>query len=136
MMPPLPTPRRFDKSSLRAWLLLLLRSQPGHGYDVIAALRIRGLPDPGGPALYRLLNELEDAGLVRSDWQSSAQGPERRVYRVTAKGTRQLRRDAEGMAAMQVDLAAFAGEYDMLSARLAKRRGIGRRARSMHEPTP
>ena len=49
---------------------------------------------------------------MRSDWQSSAQGPERRVYRVTAKGTRQLRRDAEGMAAMQADLAAFAGEYD------------------------
>ncbi len=121
-MPPLPTPRRLDKASLRAWTLLLLRTQPGHGYDVSAALARRGLPEPDRAALYRLLRALEDDGLLRSTWHPGQVGPDRRVYRVTTKGTRQLRRDAEAMAAIRGDLGTFIGEYDVLSDRLAKRR--------------
>ncbi len=104
-------------------MLLILRAQPGHGYDVIAALRERGLPRADGGVVYRLLRELEDGGFLRSDWQASSSGPDRRVYRVTAKGTRQLRRDADAMAAIRADLDSFAAEYAVVSARLGKRRG-------------
>ncbi len=124
-MPPLSSPRRLDKASLRAWTLLLLRMQPGHGYDVSAALGRRGLPEPDRAGLYRLLHALEEEGLVRSSWQPSEDGPERRVYRVTGKGTRQLRRDAAAMLSVRGDVTTFVAEYEVLSSRLARRRRRG-----------
>ncbi len=87
-----------------------------------AGLRGRGLPEPDGPALYRLLRELEADGLLRSDWYPSDEGPARRVYRVTGKGTRQLRRDAEAMAAIHADLTVFMAEWQLLSGRITRRR--------------
>lgn len=104
-------------------MLLVLRDRPGHGYDVGERLRALDLPAADGPALYRLLNELEAGGFVRSSWAPSDSGPSRRVYRVTGKGTRQLRRDAEQLSDLSADLRRFAREYRTLSARIGRRRG-------------
>lgn len=118
----LPTPRRLDRTLLRPWVLLLLRDRPGHGYDLIERLRSLDLPDADGPALYRLLKELEDGGLVRSSWAPSGTGPSRRVYRVTGKGTRQLHRDAEDLRTLSADLRRFARGYRALRTRITRRR--------------
>ena len=54
-------PRNF----LRPCLLLLLREQPAHGYELLERLRTFGFArDPGG--LYRALRGLEQDGFVRS----------------------------------------------------------------------
>lgn len=119
---PIATPARTQRSLLRPWVLLLLRTRPRHAYELMADLRELGVPQPDPGTLYRLLNDLHEAGLVRSAWEPSRAGPDRRVYRVTAGGTRQLRRDAQALDELAADLRRFAAEWRTLDARLAKRR--------------
>ncbi len=40
--------------------------------------------------LYRALRELEEAGLVTSDWSEESLGPQRRIYTLTAAGQNAL----------------------------------------------
>lgn len=72
-------------------LLLLLREQPAHGYELLDAL---GELLPGERVdmgnLYRALRALEEDGLVSSEWDAAAQGPAKRVYSLTGEGARVL----------------------------------------------
>src|SRR5919198_1277095 len=85
-------PRNF----LRPCLLLLLREQPAHGYELLERLRPLGFTrdDPGG--LYRALRALERDGLVASEWEVSDLGPDRRTYQLTREGMEELHRRGEG----------------------------------------
>ena len=69
----------LPKNFLRPCLLLLLREQAAHGYQLLDRLRAFGFEgsDPGG--LYRALRKLEGEGLVQSAWQPSGAGPDRRI---------------------------------------------------------
>jgi len=89
-----PLPRNF----LRPCILLLLREAPAHGYDLLERLRAFGFTgsDPGG--LYRALRALEEEGLVRSAWESSDSGPDRRIYEITRAGMEDLRERAVALA--------------------------------------
>lgn len=86
------TPRELEeigglpKNFVRACLLLLVREQPSHGYDLLERLDALGFkrPDPGG--LYRALRAMEQEGLMRSRWETSAVGPARRSYELTEDG--------------------------------------------------
>ena len=104
-MPALP------KNFLRPCLLLLLREQPAHGYELLERLRFFGFrgADPGG--LYRTLRKLEDEGLVRSAWQQSDAGPQRRIYELTRPGMEDLHRRAKGLAEASRTLEAFLSRY-------------------------
>lgn len=75
-------PRNF----LQPLLLLLLREQADHGYEL--ASRLRPMHDSEGDAggIYRALRGLERNGLVRSEWQPSESGPARRIYHITPDG--------------------------------------------------
>lgn len=117
-----PPVRRLDRALLRPWVLLLLRTQPAHGYAVAQRLVELGLPRPDGPSLYRLLKDLEKDGLLHSKAAPPSGGPQRQVYRVTAKGTRQLRRDAEAIKTLASDLRCFAREYEALRRQLDRAR--------------
>ena len=101
----------LPKSFLRPCLLLLLREQPAHGYDLLERLRRLGFvrDDPGG--LYRALRSLERDGLVRSGWTSSATGPDRRMYELTRPGMQQLHRFAKSLAATRESLDVFLSRY-------------------------
>lgn len=79
-------PRNF----LRACVLLLLREGPAHGYDLLERAQAFGFnrSDPGG--LYRTLRGLEEEGLVHSVWETSSQGPDRRIYEITRAGGESL----------------------------------------------
>jgi PadR family transcriptional regulator, regulatory protein PadR len=100
---PWPLPRNF----LRPCILLLLREEPAHGYDLLQRLRPLGFvrDDPGG--LYRALRALEQEGLVLSSWDESGSGPDRRVYRVTGGGLEELHRSARNLANVREALDAF-----------------------------
>ena len=80
-------------NSLELQLLAVLDDRPRHGYSLREELRRRsaGASDPLPGTLYPLLRRLESSGLVASDWQA---GPrrQRRVYRLTAAGSRDLDR--------------------------------------------
>lgn len=72
-------------------ILLLLREGPRHGYELLE--RLPGLSSDAGQIdmgnLYRLLRALEAEGLVRSEWRTES-SPPRRVYELTASGSRLL----------------------------------------------
>lgn len=114
-------PRKF----LRQCLLLLLREQPSHGYELLERLRAFGFPrdDPGG--LYRALRALERDGFVHSGWEPSGSGPDRRIYTLTRAGVEELHRRAKALAeareAVDVFLSRY-GEFVSLHATPAGRR--------------
>lgn len=97
----------LPKNFLRPCLLLLLHESPAHGYELRERLRPLGFnrDDPG--RLYRALRALEAAGLVRSAWQSSTGGPDRRTYQLTRSGEERLRQAAAELQAMHAILDGF-----------------------------
>ena len=112
-------PRNF----LRPCLLLLLREQPAHGYELLERLRPLGFvrDDPGG--LYRALRALERDGLVHSGWEPSAAGPDRRMYELTRAGKEELHRRAKDLATVKDTLEVFLSRYEEF---VALRRDIAR----------
>ncbi|CAN5499093.1 hypothetical protein BH20ACT19_BH20ACT19_09810 [soil metagenome] len=102
----------LPKNFLRPCLLLLLREQPAHGYELLDRLRAFGFEtsDPGG--LYRSLRKLEDEGLVHSAWEASSSGPARRIYEITRAGMEDLHRRAKALAEARGTLDGFLGRYE------------------------
>jgi len=79
------------KGHLDLLLLTALASHPAHGYALTETLRARsnGAFDLPEGTLYPALHRLEGADLVTSRW-SELNGRRRRVYQLTAKGSRVL----------------------------------------------
>ena len=75
-------PRRF----LRPLLFLgLSQADRSYGYELAEAVRGYGLSiDMAG--VYRELRSMEQKDLLSSEWEPSDNGPDRRVYMVTATG--------------------------------------------------
>ncbi len=99
-------PRRIARF-LEPCLLLLLRGDASHGYNLLEALRQFGFA-PGtvdASVVYRILREMEEAGWVSSQWDTSNPGPPRRVYTVTPDGE-------EYLAAWISDLRSTRDEID------------------------
>jgi PadR family transcriptional regulator, regulatory protein PadR len=101
----------LPKSFLRPCLLLLLREEPAHGYDLLERIQSLGFDgsDPGG--LYRALRALENGGLVRSVWEPSENGPDRRTYEITRQGMESLHLTAKAIAAGHETVASFLSRY-------------------------
>jgi poly-beta-hydroxybutyrate-responsive repressor len=104
-------PPVLPKGFLRPCLLLLLREQPSHGYELLERLRSLGFErdDPGG--LYRALRALERDGCVRSAWQASQAGPDRRIYELTRAGREELHRRSKALARAHDTLGVFLSRY-------------------------
>ncbi|KPL22364.1 MAG: hypothetical protein AMJ93_07385 [Anaerolineae bacterium SM23_84] len=68
-------------------LLLLLHQGPAHGYTLLEQLSEFGLGDLNSSVVYRALRDMEEKGWASSTWdEEQAQGPPRRVYRLTVEG--------------------------------------------------
>jgi PadR family transcriptional regulator PadR len=106
-------PRNF----LRPCILLLLREESAHGYDLLERLRPLGFmrDDPG--RLYRALRALEDDKLVRSAWEPSATGPDRRIYELTKAGVEELHVASKALTVTRETLAIFLSRYEEFVAR-------------------
>jgi PadR family transcriptional regulator, regulatory protein PadR len=84
-------PRRISRF-LEPCLLLLLRGDATHGYNLLEALARFGFA-PGtldASVVYRILREMEESGWVSSEWDTSGSGAPRRVYSATAQGEEYL----------------------------------------------
>jgi PadR family transcriptional regulator, regulatory protein PadR len=123
----MPTEMSLPRGFLRPCLLLLLREQPTHGYELLERLRVFGFAgdDPGG--LYRTLRSLERDGLVASMWEPSAAGPDRRSYQLTRAGMEELHRRATELAALQATLGDFLSRYSEFVALPSRSRTEARR---------
>lgn len=102
----------LPKNFIRPCILLLLREQRAHGYDLLERLEPLGVTrdDPG--RLYRTLRALEAEGLVHSAWEPSDSGPDRRIYDLTRRGMEQLHEDAKSLAATARLLRGFLARYE------------------------
>ena len=100
-------PRNF----LQPCLLLLLREQPDHGYELAARLRPMHDGDGDAGGVYRALRGLERQGLVRSEWHTSDVGPARRTYYVTPDGVSSLESLADGLKHTHEALHVFLERY-------------------------
>jgi PadR family transcriptional regulator PadR len=101
----------------RGWiqflLLRVLYEKPTYGYQLLDELEERscGCHRLETGSIYTLLRRMEHRGLLESEWtRSETTGPERRVYKVTEKGTEALKSGLESIAkrkTMMDDLAEF-----------------------------
>ncbi len=117
----------LPKNFLRPCLLLLLREHPAHGYDLLERLRPLGFnrDDPG--RLYRALRTLESDGLVRSVWEKSSSGPDRRMYELTRQGMEVLHDSAKALMATDQILGVFLSRYSEFVALDSGKRARSRR---------
>lgn len=71
---------------LTAHLLALLKGWSAYGYELAQRLEEAGLGEINKGSIYRALRQMERSGLVSSDWDTSSDGPARRVYNMTQAG--------------------------------------------------
>ena len=77
-----PTPGEM----LTAHLLALLKGWSGYGYELAQRLEEAGLGTYNSGTIYRTLRHMEKMGLVSSLWDTSEDGPARRMYTLTGAG--------------------------------------------------
>ena len=112
-------PRNF----LRPCVLLLLREAPAHGYHLLERLQVFGFSSADPGRLYRALRALEREGLVRSGWERSPQGPDRRVYEITRPGVEELHAHARAIAHAHELTELFVSRYAEFAALRSLARG-------------
>lgn len=73
---------------IEPFVLMLIADGPIHGYSVISRLNQLGVTSDGIDVgmVYRTLREFDSQGLVRTKW-GLEEGPPRREYRLTSKGS-------------------------------------------------
>lgn len=71
---------------IQGCLLLMIMSNPSsHGYELRQLLEKLDYQEDGS-RIYRTLREMEQKGLVSSEFGPSANGPQRRNYKLTSAG--------------------------------------------------
>ena len=90
-------PKPLVTASLRPIILTLIADQSMYGYEIIQRVhtlsggQIKSTPGK----LYPLLHSLENKGLIDAFWQPSEEGPDRKYYRLTARGRAALAREKQ-----------------------------------------
>jgi len=73
-------------------ILLGLYAKPSYGYELIQNIQrfgfVEGLAPPG--MIYRHLRQMEEDGLVSSQWETVGVGPAKRIYQLTDDGKQML----------------------------------------------
>lgn len=98
-------------ASLKPFILSILSRGPSYGYEIIQ--RVHDLT--GGEVqwttgtLYPLLHGLENDGLLESFWQPADAGPDRKYYRLTAKGEQALAAEKQQWLRVHHALASLWG---------------------------
>jgi PadR family transcriptional regulator PadR len=73
-------------------ILMTLKYKPSYGYELIKDISqfgfVEGYAPPG--MIYRHLRQMEENGLVSSEWATEGTGPAKRVYQLTMEGSEVL----------------------------------------------
>jgi len=99
------------RSWMQPFLLLALEQWQSHGYELIRRLSGFGFEALDRGSVYRTLRQLEKSGLVVSGWDTSKDGPARRLYSLTDAGRDYLNVCAVSMRGYQVMLNQFFSLY-------------------------
>ncbi len=113
----------------RPAILLLLKEQGSHGYELFRRLAELGFDSRDSASLYGVLRDMESSGLITSSWDTShSGGPPRRVYAITVNGDKYLR-DSEALLVRQRDaLSAMLDRYRAVAAHKSPSRKLRRPA--------
>jgi PadR family transcriptional regulator PadR len=69
-------------------IMMALNLKPSYGYELIQEIQrfgfVEGTAPPG--MIYRHLREMEENGLVRSEWETEGSGPAKRMYQLSEEG--------------------------------------------------
>ena len=112
-------PGGLPKSFLQPCLLLLLKEEPGYGYDLVTRLKALGIDDDSA-AVYRSLRSLEERGAVYSYWNTSSTGPARRMYRLTPAGEEQLQAAVEALAETHLAIERYLCRHALAQSKCAE----------------
>lgn len=96
---------------LQPFLLLALEQWQSHGYELIRRMSTFGFEALDRGSVYRTLRQLEKDGLVVSGWDTSKDGPARRLYSLTDAGRVYLNTWAASLRGYQVMLNQFFNLY-------------------------
>ncbi len=80
------TKAQMRKGVLEYCILLVCKNEPVYAVNVISGLRDANLIVVEG-TIYPLLTRLKNDGLLSYRWEESTQGPPRKYYELTEKGT-------------------------------------------------
>lgn len=88
-------------------LLVMLREESSHGYELMERIAQFGFEQINPGTLYRALRKMEKEGLCETTWVTSNGGPPCWVYSVTDAGEEYLESWAEGCRKYQQVLDSF-----------------------------
>lgn len=90
-------------------VLRLVADRAMYGYEIIKTVneRTNGEFEWKEGTLYPCLHRLENAGWIRSDWQTASNGRRRKYYRITRRGQSLLKRKT-------VEWTSFSAAVNML----------------------
>lgn len=77
---------QYKKGLLEYIIILLLRSRPCYGYELISEMNQFTSLEIAEGTIYPLLNRLKKDGLVTSEWAEQESGIPRKYYKLTDDG--------------------------------------------------
>jgi poly-beta-hydroxybutyrate-responsive repressor len=94
-------------------ILLGLYLKPSYGYELIQSIQRFGFVEGQAPPgmIYRHLRQLEEDGLVASEWTTESPGPAKRMYHLTSEGKELLAIWVDYMDKQAGNLSAFVAHY-------------------------
>ena len=92
---------------LEAVVLLSLREWSSYGYELMGRARMFGFEAMNTGTLYRTLRRMEHDGVLESSWETSGDGPARRMYTITDSGSAHLGVWVKSLERYQQSVDAF-----------------------------
>jgi poly-beta-hydroxybutyrate-responsive repressor len=94
-------------------ILMGLYSKPSYGYELIQNIQRFGFVEGHAPPgmIYRHLRQMEEEGLVSSQWDTQGTGPAKRMYQITTDGEEILASWVDYMERQANDLMEFIKLY-------------------------
>ena len=91
-----PAKSDLPQGTLDLLILKVIALGPAHGYAIAQRLEqvSRGVVQVPEGSLYPALHRLENRGLLAADWKETETGREAKFYRLTRKGSQQLKTEA------------------------------------------
>jgi PadR family transcriptional regulator PadR len=109
-------PQGKQERYIQPSILLGLLLGASYGYELIQNLQRFGFVEGQAPPgmIYRHLRQLEQDGLVFSEWETEGTGPAKRMYNITEEGKEVLAIWIDYMKKQAKNLNAFVNDYGKL----------------------
>ena len=101
------------KNLLIAMILMALhRSNSSYGYKLMEETKAFWREAINRGTVYRMLRQMEKNGIIKSTWDTNANGPARRMYSITDEGEAYLDLWIESLKQYQSNVEAFLKLYN------------------------